>query len=117
MGLDMYLYRNNDIENEIGYWRKANAIHKWIVDNVQNGQDDCGVYEFPLEKMLELYFLCKKVIKNPFKHKFNLKTTKGFFFGNYDFDEYYIDCIKSTVNILKKALKEPKNTYQYQSSW
>lgn len=25
------------IEEEFGYWRKANAVHKWFVDNVQNG--------------------------------------------------------------------------------
>ena len=23
------------------YWRKANAIHKWFVDNVQDGEDNC----------------------------------------------------------------------------
>ena len=26
------------------YWRKANQIHKWFVDNVQDGNDDCGHY-------------------------------------------------------------------------
>ena len=29
------------IDEEVGYWRKANAIHKWFVDNVQDGNDDC----------------------------------------------------------------------------
>lgn len=26
------------------YWRKANQIHKWFVENVQDGNDDCGRY-------------------------------------------------------------------------
>ena len=25
----------------VGYWRKANQIHKWFVDNCQNGRDEC----------------------------------------------------------------------------
>lgn len=28
------------VENA-GYWRKANAIHQWFVDNCQDGIDDC----------------------------------------------------------------------------
>ena len=117
MGLDMYLYRNRDQNEEVGYWRKANAIHGWIVENVQNGQDDCEIYEFPLEKMLELYFLCKKVIKNPLKYQVNLKPMSGCFFGSYNYDVYYIEYLKNTVKILEKALKQPQDTYQYQSSW
>ena len=43
-GLDMMLCHQNDDETheEVGYWRKANAIHGWFVRNVQNGKDDCG---------------------------------------------------------------------------
>jgi len=29
------------IEEEVGYWRKANQIHKWFVENVQGGKDEC----------------------------------------------------------------------------
>lgn len=39
------------------YWRKANAIHQWFVENVQDGNDDCGDYYVcwgKLEKLLEL---------------------------------------------------------------
>lgn len=32
------VYRS--IWQEIGYWRKANHIHKWFVDKVQGGDDD-----------------------------------------------------------------------------
>lgn len=41
---------------EEGYWRKANAIHKWFVDNVQGGEDDCKEYyvdESDLKKLLD----------------------------------------------------------------
>ena len=57
MGLDMYLYgvvskynlHDYNIGNirtfvEIGYWRKSNQIHKWFVDNIQEGVDNCATY-------------------------------------------------------------------------
>jgi len=41
----------NQIEELVGYWRKANAIHKWFVDNVQEGEDDCKEYYVSFEKL------------------------------------------------------------------
>ena len=32
------------VRYRVAYWRKANAIHKWFVDHVQDGVDDCGEY-------------------------------------------------------------------------
>ena len=29
--------RISEVIEDVGYWRKANAIHKWFVDNVQDG--------------------------------------------------------------------------------
>ena len=43
------------------YWRKANAIHKWFVDNVQKGEDDCGSYYVDLGQLRELLAVCKQV--------------------------------------------------------
>ena len=43
-------------------WRKANHIHKWFVDNVQNGEDDCGTYEVTKEQLEELLDVCNKVL-------------------------------------------------------
>ena len=42
------------IEEEVGYWRKANAIHNWFVENVQSRNDDCGSYYVSQEQMQEL---------------------------------------------------------------
>ena len=51
------------IETEVMYWRKANAIHKWFVDNVQGGNDDCGSYYVDREKLKELLAICTKIIE------------------------------------------------------
>lgn len=55
------LKRLTYIEEEVGYWRKANHIHKWFVDNVQDGKDDCGTYEVTDEQLTELLSICKRV--------------------------------------------------------
>ena len=49
------------IEEEMGYWRKANAIHKWFVDNVQDGVDNCAEYYVSDEQLRELLARCEKV--------------------------------------------------------
>lgn len=49
------------IEEQAGYWRKANQIHNWFVKNVQGGVDNCGEYYVSEEQLTELLSLCKKV--------------------------------------------------------
>jgi hypothetical protein len=59
-GSDSYSYPS--LSEEIGYWRKANHIHDWFVNNVQNGVDDCGTYEVTKEQLEELKSVCETVI-------------------------------------------------------
>ncbi|MBW6469642.1 MAG: hypothetical protein K0A90_00290, partial [Methanosarcinaceae archaeon] len=75
MGLDMYLkaskfFINNDNELKdklkklikinlepikitfnVMCWRKSNAIHKWFVNNVQSGVDDCKDYNVTIDDL------------------------------------------------------------------
>lgn len=46
----------------VGYWRKANQIHKWFVDNVQGGKDDCGTYYVDKGELEELHEKCILVL-------------------------------------------------------
>lgn len=50
------------ITEEVGYWRKANHIHKWFVDNVQDGIDECQRSYVSFEQLQELKELCKSVL-------------------------------------------------------
>jgi hypothetical protein len=50
------------IIQEVGYWRKANAVHQWFVENVQDGVDDCKAYYVSTEKLQELLDTVNKVI-------------------------------------------------------
>ena len=64
MGLDMYLNRRHKGNTSSGvmYWRKANAIHKWFVDRVQGGVDDCSEYQVSSAQLIELRDTCKQVL-------------------------------------------------------
>lgn len=113
------------IEESIAYWRKANAIHNWFVENVQDGEDDCKSYEVGLEDLEKLVKLCKIVRENHDKAEELLPTTSGFFFGSTDYDDWYFHNIDETIEQLKKVLEEEKklnsqgiyNEFYYTSSW
>ena len=107
------------IEEEVGYWRKANQIHKWFVDNVQNGVDNCGDYYVSYEQLTKLKNLCQRVLDNPNLAEDLLPTTSGFFFGNTEYDRYFLDGLKETIKICEEAMSvEPgKSSLYYTSSW
>jgi len=49
------------VEFQVGYWRKANQIHKWFVDTVQGGNDDQKNYWVAQEQLMDLQAKCKEV--------------------------------------------------------
>jgi len=145
MGLDMYLsakrymwYNETELKGQLGaplalpegleveqvnvkaaYWRKANQIHKWFVDNVQDGKDDCGSYSVDREQLLELIGLCKQVQADPTLAEQLLPTRSGFFFGPTEYDESYMMDIESTIEQLERALQLDEREYDfyYNASW
>lgn len=107
-----------EIEIEAGYWRKANHIHKWFVEHVQDGEDDCETYHVSREQLTNLLELCQRVLG--FRHLANelLPTQEGFFFGSTSYDDGYYQDIEHTIQVLEDALKLPESwSFQYQSSW
>ncbi len=78
------------IEEKVGYWRKANAIHKYIVDNFNDGVDDCKDIWLSLEDLEILLDVCKKVKKSiklvdgevAESYTFNEKGEKVYRYGN-----------------------------------
>ena len=140
------------ITEEVGYWRKANQIHNWFVENIQDGVDDCNYHrEVTEEDLHELLDICERVldacemvdgqiqngwkyengketpimkngkyVKNPSVAKELLPSTSGFFFGGTNYDEYYVDDIKHTIDVINKVLETTDFDTQmiyYVSSW
>lgn len=104
---------------EVGYWRKANHIHRWFVEHIQDGKDDQGSYEVTREDLLSLRWLCEKVLKNPERAEELLPTTSGFFFGSTEYDESYFEDLKDTISIIDVALSvlESGNKHVFYHSW
>ncbi len=58
----MYLSRDKENNLDVGYWRKANQIHNWFVENVQGGVDDCGHYPVTIAQLEKLLGVVNKVL-------------------------------------------------------
>lgn len=127
MGLDQYLNKRincgAEFIEEIAYWRKANHIHRWFVENVQGGKDDCDIYYLSEEKLKQLLDKCKKVKENKNAASETLPTQDGFFFGGTDYDEDYYESIDYTIKVIEDLLAknvDNKNIdadIYYRSSW
>lgn len=108
-----------EISLDAMYWRKANAIHGWFVNVVQDGEDNCKEYEVDREQLETLRDLCKDILEHPDDERDeDLEPTQGFFFGSYKKDEWYYQDLKDTVEGLDKVLALPDEySFSYQSSW
>ena len=61
-----------------------------------------------------------RYIKNITDAEDLLPTTSGFFFGSTDYDEYYLQDLEKTVELLTPYLEEKDDWsvgYVYQASW
>lgn len=109
-----------NVEICVAYWRKANAVHKWFCD-LDGGRDECQSIYVTREQLVELRDLCASVISHPATAANVLPTQAGFFFGSYDYDEWYMEDMKLTVSQLDKILESvPEGTWTdfiYRASW
>ncbi len=112
------------VMEQVCYWRKANAIHRWFVQNVQGGKDDCGTYEVTRQQLVALLERCQLVKESPDAARELLPSQSGFFFGNTEYGIDYTEDIESTIKALKPLLDETTEnqsdcscSYHYRSSW
>ena len=117
---------------EVGYWRKANQIHNWFMQNCadrdeyDNPIDDCRPVEITVDKLEALLDTCKKVLADHSLAGSLLPTADGFFFGSTEYDDYYFGELEQTVEIIEPVLKFAKHKLEikdyawevyYQASW
>ena len=102
------------IDIRLGYWRKANAIHGWIVENVGDGVDECQRINLSRDDLATLRDLALETLtlyreaETPEERNLacaeRLPTTQGCFFGSYEYDEGYAQDLEQTVRILNRTL-------------
>ena len=112
-------YTGGLVTLNIGYWRKANQIHNWFVNECAGGTDDCRPVYVPHIKLTELLGMVNAVLEDNANPETTLPTASGFFFGSTEYDEYYTHDLKRTKAILEKALSldEDSVSFYYQASW
>lgn len=119
-------FSEEDSSVEVGitamYWRKANQIHRWFVDNVQGGNDDCGTYYVDDSALIDLKNICDHIIAHPGDSMKMLPPSSGFFFGSSEIDDWYMDNIVYTSKRISEILNLKKDdtmfiSFYYHSSW
>ena len=125
-GLGEGIFKRNFMSKEtscqVGYWRKANAIHKWFVDECAKGVDDCRPVYVSEEKLRELLGLVNETLADPTKASALLPTQDGFFFGSTEYSEWYKQDLEYTRDLLKEVLAFLKDkdyhwSVIYKASW
>jgi len=127
-----YAYNQFQYVFPIITWRKANAIHKFFVDEVQDGNDNCERHYVPRETLQELLDRITTIldIKTPVAREMKAEELlptdiEGCFFGTDEYDDWYYKDLENTKKTLEKVFEYEKNAeagkcfdgFYYQSSW
>lgn len=123
-------------EEEVAYWRKANMLHGWFVRNCQSIREDIEIkvtYQDLVNLLKDINEVLENtvletgqvhmgttftdkgieekyeeglIVKDSSVAEELLPTTQGFFFGSYDYDEYYVMDLKDAKEKLEKVINE-----------
>ena len=131
------------IVEQVGYWRKFNALHGWFVNECGDGKDECQemyVSEDKLKEILNLLKQVKMILDNSKvvtkvltdwnneeyevlvydcdKELFDLfPPTEGFFFGSTEIVESFKEDVERSITIFEESVNDDSGDYYYQASW
>lgn len=126
MGLDMSLYaleehgENEKLLKAVVYWRKANAIHKFLCgDSYFDDKINCTYIKVSYEKLCQLRDYCACILVYREKAPKLLPTVSGFFFGNTEYNEIYFEQLVYTLSKLSIILDkyEDDTEFLYMPNW
>lgn len=131
MGLDQYIgtapynavFNQYGHIQEIHYFRKFNALHKWVCDNCElpDGEDNCVFIPINLGQWRKLYKITGKILAaydegkdwndEPDDASVQLAcrlfpTTSGFFFGDLDYNNWYFDDLRKLRDVVWSSILE-----------
>lgn len=109
------------VKVQLAYWRKANQIHNFFIQECADGKDDCSPVYVEREQLEELLKRCTLILesKKDEDAQHMLPTQSGFFFGGTEYDEYYYQDLEHTKELLEDILKNSQENweFEYQASW
>lgn len=108
-----------EVKLQVSYWRKANQIHKYFIDECAGGKDDRGYVYVEKDALKDLLQRCETILNDKSKAQELLPTQSGFFFGSTAYDEYYYEDLEHTIPVLQKILKNAPESweFEYHASW
>ena len=110
------------IRYQIGYFRKFNALHSYIVKTFADGIDECQDIILYKEDVEQIKKVLDEVLEANTEEKAKelLPTQSGFFFGGTDYDEYYFEDVKDAADLMQSFLDNfdfEKYQLIYEASW
>lgn len=124
MGLDHgFIHKRKGQEQKDYTFRKANHIHKYIIDTFHGGVDDQKDFKVPVSGIIDFRDSLIKVINTLEAGDTHLAskllpTEPGFFFGGLEYDEYYLNDCKEALKMCDEILaSKPKGTVTYWCWW
>lgn len=129
--VDKGAYQGISVRYPAGQWRKANGIHRWFVENVQDNRDECQQSYVSGQQLRELRDACEEVL---FAHNseqqpvdevafdVGLSPKSGSFFGGQEIDDWYLEDLRYTMRLINRL--ETSGVFDnawidlyYQASW
>lgn len=108
--------------DEVAYWRKANHIHAWFNASLAHGEiEDRERVPVALNDIKDLRANCAVVV-DAFNNDSDgwkkvaeeiLPTEAEYFYGSTDYDEYYIQQTRETLDMLDGVIKQWDDDYEY----
>lgn len=103
---------------QIGYWRKFNALHHYIVQKFADGVDDCREIYLSPSDVGHILDTLRKARDNKDKVEEILPTTRGFFFGSLEYDEWFWNDVEYSIRLFEEVVKiQDEYEIYYEASW
>jgi hypothetical protein len=108
---DATLMEITGVTVRVGYWRKFDSLHRWFVNHVQEGHDDCRPAYVSPETLAELEEQLDQVSNDP--------ASASEYFVREDDDPMTEDDIDYTLRIVAQAKKLQERGWDiyYRASW
>lgn len=105
MALEQYLDNRNDPQRESITWRKANAIHRFFIENGElylEGDEGVGPYNVSYEILKDLLYRCERVAASLRDQKVIVTETSGLY--RYRDKTTSVDGVYPETSIAKHLL-------------
>lgn len=121
---DAYIAERNfksvETKYQIGYFRKFNALHKYIVDNFADGNDDCKPVWLGKGYCEQILEVLKSVTEENAAEV--LPTGSGCFFGSTEYDDWYFEDVKDAIELFEHIVSLLSTEHciweiYYEASW